>query len=439
MSTPPFDLLILSNGPGELSTWVRPVVGELVHRWPSARISVILAPDSNSSGRESETARSLAGVSRVQGPEHYLKFLFTGRTAAAWDWCARGVVLFLGGDQGFSAWIAHRLGYPIVAYAEWQARWPRWFAAFGLREEQVRSSSAKEHFPGQFRVIGDLMIDSVQPTPEGSRRARERLALGRDEQLVLLLPGSKPTKLSLGIPLFMGVVAQMHRRAPNLRFCIPVAPGLTGVDLARYGRADNGDVALVGGSICELRSEDGRDWLVTPDGGRALLDYERPAFNLMVLGDFAITTVGANTAELGILGVPMLVVVPTNRWDVMRAWDGLPGLLSNLPGIGTGVASFINRRIIKRLGLLAWPNKRAGRMLVPELVKVLVATDLVEALVEWLAADERRRAVSAELRRVMGAPGAARAFVELAAVALDSHNPTREKKTDGASGKITPS
>jgi lipid-A-disaccharide synthase len=36
-----------------------------------------------------------------------------------------------------------------------------------------------------------------------------------------------------------------------------------------------------------------------------------------------LTTVGANTAELGSLAVPMIVLLPTQQLDAMRAWDGL--------------------------------------------------------------------------------------------------------------------
>ena len=54
-----FDILILSNGPGEVATWVRPVVAALRQRFAAdqARISVVLSPDSNAGGREAEMAQ----------------------------------------------------------------------------------------------------------------------------------------------------------------------------------------------------------------------------------------------------------------------------------------------------------------------------------------------------------------------------------------------
>ncbi|MDJ0564828.1 MAG: lipid-A-disaccharide synthase, partial [Microcystis sp. M49629_WE12] len=50
----PVDLLILSNGPGEISTWVRPVVKRLRQNLTEdrslLRISVILSPCTHSMG-----------------------------------------------------------------------------------------------------------------------------------------------------------------------------------------------------------------------------------------------------------------------------------------------------------------------------------------------------------------------------------------------------
>jgi lipid-A-disaccharide synthase len=76
--------------------------------------------------------------------------------------------------------------------------------------------------------------------------------------------------------------------------------------------------------------------------------------------------VGANTAELGALAVPMIVLLPTQQLDAMRSWDGLPGLLANLPVLGSSFAKAINWIIMKQvmkqgvymLGLISGRNPR---------------------------------------------------------------------------------
>ena len=114
------DILILSNGPGEVTTWVRPVVRALRQHLGAAslvRISVVLAPCPNGTGQEEAIAKSYPEVDRVQGAEHFLPFLWQGKTAENWEWHKKGVVLFLGGDQFFCLVIGKRLGYRTVVYA----------------------------------------------------------------------------------------------------------------------------------------------------------------------------------------------------------------------------------------------------------------------------------------------------------------------------------
>jgi hypothetical protein len=130
------DILILSNGPGEVTTWVRPVVAALRQRFNSeaARISVILSPCPNAGGREAEIALAYPGVDRAQAAEHFWSFLLQGRTADRWDWSKQGIVIFLGGDQIFPVLIGRRMGYRTLVYAEWEARWLPWIDRFALNQ-----------------------------------------------------------------------------------------------------------------------------------------------------------------------------------------------------------------------------------------------------------------------------------------------------------------
>jgi lipid-A-disaccharide synthase len=92
------DILILSNGPGEVTTWVRPVVQALRQKLGDdrslVRISVILSPCPNATGKEAAIARSYPEVDRVQSSEHFWQFLLWGKTFENWDWRSRGVVGF---------------------------------------------------------------------------------------------------------------------------------------------------------------------------------------------------------------------------------------------------------------------------------------------------------------------------------------------------------
>ncbi|MBE9136368.1 lipid-A-disaccharide synthase [Nodosilinea sp. LEGE 07088] len=421
------DILILSNGPGEISTWVRPVVKALrgtetgLLDSSQARISVVLSPCANASGREAKMARSLPEVDRVQGPEHFFSFLLTGQTADRWTWHPQGVVLFLGGDQIYPVIIGRRLGYRTVIYAEWDARWHRWIDRFGCMTTQI-VKAAPAPYRAKCQVIGDLMAD-VRSDAEGMQTVRDRLGLKPNHDLIGLMPGSKKNKLSVGLPFCLGVAEAMHRLRPQTQFVIPVAPMLSLAALAQFANAtQNPDIQLFEGAATAELMEPAAPLprLRTPNGIDVLLWQVHPAYDVMSQMQFCITTVGANTAELGSLGVPMMVLLPTQKLEVMKAWDGIPGLLANLPLVGDSLAKAINRLVLRQIyrdgKLFAWPNIWAQREVVPERIGPLKPAAVAAEVVDYLAHPSTLATMRQDLRSVRGEAGAA---AKLAAIVVE--------------------
>ncbi|MDB9312496.1 lipid-A-disaccharide synthase [Spirulina sp. CS-785/01] len=409
-----FDLLILSNGPGEITTWVCPVVQLLRKLYPHPlRISVVLSPCPNASGREVELAQSYPEVDRVQGARYFWDFLLWGKTAEPWDWYDRGMVVFLGGDQLFSVMIGRRLGYPVVIYAEWEARWPRWVHRFAGMNDQVRQSLPRK-YQHKCTIVGDLMADVEM---EENRFVEDYW--GDNTELIGLLPGSKAMKLTQGLPLVCAVAEQIHRQRPQTQFIIPVAPTLSIEELAKYcDRAYNPIIPKLGNVSAKLVTPpDTLPYLETSGGLQIPLWQEFPAYSILSQCRLCLTSIGANTAQLGALAVPMIVCSPTQQIDAMRAWDGLPGLLVNLPLVGTGFAVTINwlmfQYVSRAKPLFAWPNIWAKREIVPELVGNLTPERLAEVALNYLNHPETLQQMQQRLRSVRGASGAVRQFVEL--------------------------
>lgn len=405
-----FDVLILSNGPGEVATWVRPVVEQLRRRYGMTpdrlRISLVLSPCPNATGQELELAQRIPGLDRTQGAEAFFPFLLWGKTTDAWDWRPRGLVLFLGGDQIFPVILGKRLGYGVVIYGEWEARWGAWVDRFGVMRSSVVETLAPAH-RAKATIVGDLMADVPPDVSPGA---------AADSPILALLPGSKPAKLGLGLPFMLAVADRLLAENPQLRVWIPVAPTLTPDRLAAYGDpAQNPLISLVGGSSARLwLTEDQHSpYLETSQGVRVELDTNFPNHDRLRQSTIALTTVGANTAELGALGVPMVVIVPTQDLTVMRAWDGIPGLLVRLPLVGDGLARLINSLALKRLGLLAWPNIWAGRTIVPELVGQITPEQVAQTMHGYLHNPDRLQALREDLRQVRGEAGAAAKLVDL--------------------------
>ncbi|NET77399.1 MULTISPECIES: lipid-A-disaccharide synthase [Okeania] len=405
------DIVILSNGPGELVTWVRPVVQQLRQQANTdMRISVILSPCPHATGKEAAIALSYPEIDRVQPAEYFWRFLLQGKTAENWHWHPQGIVLFLGGDQFFTVAVGKRLGYRTVIYAEWDARWWRWIDKFGVMKPEV-AAEVPSKYADKFTVVGDLMAEVTSnidlPTTE------ENIV-----EYIGLLPGSKPTKLSLGVPLTLAIAQHLHKIRPQTRFIIPVAPTLELSTLASFADSrKNPAVQKMGGVKAKLlippNSETENPKLVTPTGLEVELITRTPAYDLLSQCRLCLTTVGANTAELGSLAIPMIVLLPTQQLDIMRAWDGLPGLLANLPGVGAAFAAGINWLVLRKGQLFAWPNIWAKQEIVPELVGKLTPETVAELVLDFLSHPEKLAEMRDRLRSVRGQPGAAQKLAEI--------------------------
>lgn len=417
LSADPFDLLILSNGPGEVMTWVRPVVKALRARFSDrGRISVVLSPCPHASGQEAAILERFPEVDRVQGPEAFWPFLLLGRTRARWDWHRRGAVVFLGGDQFFAVAIGKRMGYQIVTYAEREARWLTFVDACGATRKELLAQ-IPAGLQGKVKVVGDLMAEAQSTS--ALKSVSETLQLSTNTELIGLLPGSKAAKLFLFVPFGLALAEYLHQVRPQVTFIIPVAPTLSLNELGRYAMPEtNPYMSAVEGISATLitptEPTQGLPYFLTPGGARVLLWQQSPAYDLLLNCRLCLTTVGANTAELGSLAVPMLVLLATQQLDLMRAWDGIPGLLANLPLVGTSITKMIGRRVLRRgLGLLAWPNIWAGREIVPEWVGHLLPRPVGDRIIDLLDHPERIEAMRAELLQIRGAPGAAERLTDL--------------------------
>jgi lipid-A-disaccharide synthase len=402
------DILILSNGPGELTTWVYPFLKALAieqQRSPEAlakiRISIALSPCQNASGKEAQLAQSFPNVERVLPQEQFFDFLLWGRTPN-WEWAKQGIVIFLGGDQFFTVAIAKRLGYKTLIYAEWEARWYRWADLFAVRNQAIA-----DKIPAEFRqkstVIGDLMVDRVET---------KLLSDSGSTLQICFMPGSKGHKLQIGVPLVVAIADILKQKRPELELVIALAPTTTPEGLAKYAQnsfpTDDCD-----GATATLIDEN----LVTAKGTVIKIHREFPAHAIIQSSQLCITTVGANTAELAALHQPMIVLLPTNFVDMKVGWDGVLGLLATAPVLGKFLRVLINSILIteiqKKGQLLAWPNIWAGAAIVPELLGDLTPTQVATEILFYLDHPDELAKMRDRLKQVCGQVGAATKLAEM--------------------------
>jgi lipid A disaccharide synthetase len=310
-------------------------------------------------------------------------------------------VVFLGGDQFWTVLLSARLGYRHLTYAEWEARWPRWndrIAAMG----PLAADQLAPRWASRCTVVGDLMADL-------SESARSEAPLPAGEWLALL-PGSKRAKLRVGMPFLLETADRLAALRPGCRFLLPLAPTTAVEELLNQAGPANPIARTYRSGQPRLLAP---DLLETPAGTRIRLVRENPAYGSLSQCSLALTTVGANTAELAALGVPMLVLVPTQHLHVMQAWDGLAGMLGRLPLLRWLFGVLITAWRLRHRGFLASPNIAAGRLVVPERVGAITPEAIAAEAADWLAAPERLEQMRADLRSLRGQPGAVASLAAL--------------------------
>ena len=260
-----------------------------------------------------------------------------------------------------------RLGAKAVAYTDGRRQWVSRFEHFVTRLD-----------------IGDLRADGVDATPV-SDYDFQRLRLDPHKKRLLFLPGSRPAHVSKVLPFFMHTMRLLEAECPDWEFVINFAPFVNeAYHLAQLKQVYVNAVILQEDSQLVLKC-----------------------------ADFICCLPGTNTSEAAFLGVPMLVVLPTNWPDIIQL-DGLAGLLGNIPILGVAFKWLLVAILARTLKFTALPNQWAKKTIVPELIGTLRPQQLAEQLKLYLQGAEWRQKIKTQLQQQSFVkPGAARRLVDI--------------------------
>ena len=384
------DLVLLANSPGEVSYLAIPMA-RAAKAWAASRgfpltVSLILPPCQWASGQEAAVAREAAVFERIFGPRECLAFAARLRRFPS---PGPGCVVHFGGDLWYSATLARRFKFSVFAYVE--ATRPirsrvRWFERVFLPSRSLADRLiAMGVSPERLSVVGDLRVEHLQSI-------RSSVPHARSGARVALLPGSRRWIASIALPYILDLVPAMRARRPDLKFSLIASPFLSRQDFTRT-------LARRGTTLEGL--------------GIDLVEHDR--LRAMAECDLALTYPGTNNDELAILGVPMIVVVPLERVTTIRT-PGLSEWLGRIPGIASLVKTIVVGHYLRHHQLLAWPNKHAGKMLVPELVGRFAPAEVARRAVAMLEDHPGLARTSRELRALYAVPEstAARMLEEMA-------------------------
>lgn len=359
-------VVIISNGPGELSTWVKPVVDYLNQINNCSKdieklnfsLRLVLVPCPNATGKEYSVAKSWKIFELITKSKSFWKLLIRPSKFAKWP--QKGIVIFLGGDQFWSVLLAKRLGYMNITYAEWISRWPRWNNIIAAMNKNVKKNIPSNH-RYKCKVVGDLMAD-IKKNKSDSLNTEKK-------DWIALLPGSKKPKLSVGIPYFLEIADHIHKNNKNINLIIPIAPTTSTSEYLYFQSYKNPITKHYSSRIKRIRNIKNSIFdsvIETSNNTKIYLINKHPCYEVLKKCDLAITTVGANTAELASLALPMIVILPTQHLNVMNAWDGILGIIGKISFINKFFTFIIKNWYLKKKKFFAWPNIKANKLIIPE-------------------------------------------------------------------------
>ncbi len=397
-------VVLVSNGPGELYTWVRPVLEELRANHPHLDVSISLIPCQFAGGNEPAIAATFA-PDALSTPAQYLRAAAVGAAPEPLVDLARrddraasgkGVVIGLGGNGAMAVALGKRLGYPAYRYS-FEPYWHAGLAGLLVPDDNVQRRALRGGAPARLTsVVGNLVADAV--------KASEPVAQP-GEPHVLLFGGSRDGFALHLIPLMIAVTDRLAAALPGARFVWPVSrllkeqtirDGVAGVHAATLGGVAG---VLEAGAV------------ITPSGARLELVDEESRYAHMRAADLAITIPGTNTLELGVAGVPALVLLPMNQPELIPL-EGAGHWLGLVPLVGRYLKRYAVKLFVEGLKVpVSLPNRISGEELMTEL-RGRVDPDLVADKALALLADEEGLAATRQrLELTMPKPGAAATLV----------------------------
>jgi hypothetical protein len=387
--------VLVSNGPGELYTWVKPVLTELRRQHPDVKVNISLIPCQFASGNEARIAQTF-GADSVATPADYLRFMTLGQAPAALG-DARGFVLSLGGNTGMALRLGRKLSYPVYRYSFE----PYWHP--GLRRLFVHDERAERHARmlgaprGRLERIGNLVADAVELAQPVRNPGTPH---------VLLIPGSRDGFAIHLIPFMIALADELGSRYPQARFVWPVSRLLSEQTVAA------GIQGLERATLGGVAGQREGDTVITPRGYTLELVPEHERYAHMRAADLAVTIPGTNTLELGVAGVPSIVVLPLNKPEAIPL-EGPGHWLSLLPFVGVPLKRQAVRLFVERLSVpVSLPNRFSGEPLMVEVKGRITLEQVAAEAVRLLDNEAERARIRERLQATMPPAGAATKLIE---------------------------
>jgi hypothetical protein len=385
-------LALTANGPGEFAGWVRPLLTALYARDPALDVRVFCVPDDYASGHECDYIRGLFPRATVYAPSEYLRFAL-GRGL---DGLPPRVdrVQYLGGDLMHAARLHDRLGGIAAAYKFSRKKYADRFARVFAVDEANRQQLLGWGIPGsRITVVGNLVIDGALGEAAGAFGGEADSEAARDG--VIFFPGSRKHEIEQIFPMFVRTAVQLRRRLPGVPIAFARSPFTTDAELG---------AALARGGV---RRAYGMPSVLAADGASLEAGGERFAVVKAAMraaqgARLAVSLPGTKVIELAALGVPAIVVTPSNAPELVVI-NGPFQYIDRVPWLGVAVKRAAAVAVAKRFRFFAQPNIDAGREIAHEIRGTLLPSRMAHVAAERYADGAWLAETSAALRSLYAA------------------------------------
>jgi len=391
-------IFFLTNSPGEISGWLRPLVKIVKKRLPEYRIAVILLPCVFASGREQAVIESLDEVDEVVGAHRFLSLLFDGTRGKDAE------LVHLGGDIMFTAFLARVWKNAAWCYQYGKKSIDRYYRGYFVKTRSDLERLQKIGISGnKVQIVGDLLIDSVHERLGSTGQSRE---IG-EVRTICFMAGSRLKEVRSLLPFYLQVASFIRAHHGEMKFKALISPYIDRVELERLGILE--PVCKLGGLRATIERVPGK--LRSDDGTEIELVFQAHIKELEH-SDFVITIPGTKTGEAGCLGIPMVVLLPLNKPEDIP-YIGLIGLLDWLPFIGPRIKAPLIMKLAKTVGFVAQPNILSHREIVPEIKGILSAPDVARQILQVIGDRKALSTMSAQLNELYApSAGAATRMVD---------------------------
>ncbi len=303
-----FHLIIFSNSPGEISSWVLPVIKTFKQKCPDSCITVFLTPCDYATGNEYDLLYKNKLVDSVYLPNETMRYVFFKKKFIASS--NRGAILFLGGDPLYPQLFSIRLPFPVYGYTE--------------QRKKLDFFYKKTFFK---HIDGDLMSASIASKTFVKKEIYKKYSL-EVNKYCLFMPGSRPKHFHLFMPLIVDTIKLIQAEDQDFKALISISPFISENDLAIVKTTfDYKNIFFIRGDSLELMS----------------------------ISRMMISLPGTNTAEAMYMNLPTLMVLPLNNPEQF-VFDGLLQLFFKIPFLGSFLRYCLIKIFLIKKPLLALPN-----------------------------------------------------------------------------------